>query len=288
MHKLSTTVAMLEHELSELRLLLERKTGVLLDTETETLIAVAGEFLKSQHLGSVEELLVRVRSSDAECESLAGRLLDGATGFFRYPAAFESLAKLALPDLLQRRTSDHPRALRIWSAGCSTGEEPYSIAISVCEATNGNNGNGGCQVHVVATDIGQHALEAAKRGLYPESELQSIPRHILQTYFARVGEHFLVKPRLRNLVTFSTMNLAQPAYLGQFDCIFCMDVLPRFSAAQRVALTQRLHLYLQPGGYLFLGQREKLPAADVSFNSHKNKDYVIYQKPLAAGAKSGR
>jgi chemotaxis methyl-accepting protein methylase len=288
MHKTSTSVAILEHELSELRLLLERKIGVLLDTEAETLIAVAGEFVESQHLASADDLLARLRSSDAECESLAGRLLDQTTGFFRHPAAYESLSRVALPDLLQRRTGDHPRTVRIWSAGCSTGEEPYSIAISVCEAMNNSNGHAGYHVHVVASDIRQQALEAAERGLYPESELQSIPRHILQTYFARVGKHFLVKPRLRNLVTFSTMNLAQPAYLGQFDCIFCMAVLPRFSAAQRVALTQRLHLYLQPGGYLFLGQGEKLPAADVPFNSKKNKDYVIYQKPLATAAKSGR
>ena len=285
MHKPSTNVAILEHELSELRLLLERKTGVLLDTETETLVAVAGEFLESQHLASAEELLARLRSSDAECESLAGRLLDGKTGFFRYPAAHESLVKMALPDLLQRRKSDHPRAVRIWSAGCSSGEEPYSIAISVCEAMNGN---GGCSVHLVASDIRQSALEAGQRGLYPERDLQRVPRQLVQIYFARVGEHFLVKPRLRNLVTFSAMNLAQPAYLGQFDCIFCMDVLPRFSASQRMALTQRLHLYLQPGGFLFLGQGEKLPAADVPFHSHKNKDYVIYQKPLSIAAKSGR
>ena len=112
MCKPSTNVAILEHELSELRLLLERKTGVLLDTETETLVAVAGEFLESQRLASAEELLARLRASDAECESLAGRLLDGKTGFFRCPAAHESLVKMALPDLLQRRKSDHPRAVR--------------------------------------------------------------------------------------------------------------------------------------------------------------------------------
>jgi chemotaxis methyl-accepting protein methylase len=260
---------------------------VLLNTETETLVAVAGEFQKSQHLGSVEDLLARLRSSDVECESLAARLLDGKTGFFRHPAAYESLTKMALPDLLQRRTGDHPRTVRIWSAGCSTGEEAYSIAISVCETINRNGSNGG-SVHVVASDIRRQAVEAAERGLYPKRDLQRIPRQVVQTYFARVGEHFLVKPRLRNLVTFSTMNLAQPAYLGQFDCIFCMDVLPQFSTAQRIALTQRLHLYLQPGGYLFLGQEEKLPAADVPFSCQKNKDYNVYQKPLVAAAKSGR
>jgi chemotaxis protein methyltransferase CheR len=96
-----------------------------------------------------------------------------------------------------------------------------------------------------------------------------------------------VKPRLRNLVTFTPMNLAAPTYIGRFDCIFCMDVLPHFSTAQRIALVHRLHLYLEPGGYLFLGHGEKIPAMDVTFNYHKNADYILYQKPLAATAKAG-
>ena len=74
----------------------------------------------------------------------------------------------------------------------------------------------------------------------------------------RNGAHLLVKPRLRSLVTFNTMNLTKPVYIGRFDCIFCMDVLPHLSRAQRTALMERLHLYLEPGGYLFLSQTEKL------------------------------
>ena len=74
-----------------------------------------------------------------------------------------------------------------------------------------------------------------------------------------------MKPRLRNLVTFSQMNLARTAYIGRFDCIFCMDVLPHFSSAQRTALVDRLHLYLEPGGYLLLGQGEKMPNANATF-----------------------
>jgi chemotaxis protein methyltransferase CheR len=83
------------------------------------------------------------------------------------------------------------------------------------------------------------------------------------------------------------MNLAKPGFLGQFDCIFCMDVLPHFSPTQRAPLVQRLHLYLQPGGYLFLGQNEKLPASDVRFRSETLDGYTLYQKAAAAAARSG-
>ncbi len=286
MHRLSTAAAVLEHELSEVRLVLERKTGILLGTSSQALSGVIAEFLESQRMGSASELIEKLQSSEAECEKLAEQLLDGETRFFRYPAAFESLAKMVVPDLQSRKPGDHSRTVRIWSAGCSTGEEAYSIAISVCEAVNGSSG--GWNVHIVASDIRQQALEFAKRGLYPPAAVQLLPHHVVHGYFAKVGEHFLVKPRVRNLVTFALMNLARPAYLGQFDCIFCMDVLPHFSAGQRAALVQRLHLYLQPGGYLFLGEGEKLPAADVTFNPQKNGEYTLYQKPKAAAAKSGK
>lgn len=285
MNKLSTTVTILEHELSEIRLILERKTGVLLRTPIEQLSEIVAEHLDPRQSASTTHLLDRLRSSDSECESLTGRLVGGETGFFRSPAAFDSLAKVVIPELQARKAAEHPHNLRVWSAGCATGEEPYSIAMSVCEAVNCSAG--AWKVHIVGSDIRRHALQVAERGLYPRSALRHISRELVQAYFAKVGQHFLVKPRLRNLVTFTPMNLAAPTYIGRFDCIFCMDVLPHFSTAQRIALVHRLHLYLEPGGYLFLGHGEKIPAMDVTFNYHKNADYILYQKPLAATAKAG-
>jgi len=100
--------------------------------------------------------------------------------------------------------------------------------------------------------------------------------------------HLLVKPRLRSLVTFNTMNLTKPVYIGRFDCIFCMDVLPHFSRAQRIGLLERLHLYLEPGGYLFLSQTEKLSAPNLNFRSETFDGYTFHRKPLAASAAYGR
>jgi chemotaxis protein methyltransferase CheR len=285
MNKLSATVAILEHELSEIRLILERKTGVLLRTPTEQLSEIVAEYLDPRQSASTTDLLERLRSSDSECESLTERLVGGETGFFRCPAAFDSLAKVVIPELQSRKTAEHPHNLRVWSAGCATGEEPYSIAMSVCEAVNCSAG--AWKVHIVGSDIRRHAVQVAERGLYPQSALRHVSRELVQGYFAKVGQHLLVKPRLRNLVTFTPMNLAAPTYIGRFDCIFCMDVLPHFSTAQRIALVQRLHLYLEPGGYLFLGNGEKIPAMDLAFNYQKNADYILYQKPLAATAKAG-
>ena len=149
--------------------------------------------------------------------------------------------------------------------------------MSVCEVVNMNGGS--WNVHIVAGDIRREALEVAERGLYPQTALEHLPRHLVQAYFARVGEHFLVKPRVRNLVTFAPMNLAQVVYMGKFDCIFCMNVLIYFSEERQAQLIQRFYEYLEPGGYLFLGHAESINRADVKFETHIHRDARIYQKP---------
>lgn len=286
-HRSCTSVAVLEHELSELRLLLERYAGVLLSSPTDTLTAQVSDYLESQHLNSAADLLDRLRSSDPQCESLLDTLLSGDTGFYRHPAMFEIFARKALPELEQRKSADSPRTLRIWSAGCSTGEEAYSIAMSVCQQVN--CGGGAWKIHILASDVRRSALQLAERGLYPQEALAHVPRPLVKSYFSKMGQHLIAKPRLRNLLTFTPMNLVHPAYIGQFDCIFCMDVLPHFSVAQRIALVERLHLYLEPGGYLLLGDGEKIPAAaDIKFQMENESGGALSRKPLTTAAKSGK
>ena len=99
-----------------------------------------------------------------------------------------------------------------------------------------------------------------------------------------MGDHFLVKPRLRNLITFSPVNLIQANFIGHFDCVFCLDVLPHLSMTPRSALLERLRMFLEPGGYLFVGETEKLGGDSNS----RYLNYNYYRRPLAAAARSGR
>lgn len=281
MHRLSVGSTILEHELSELRLLVERHAGILLQSSNETLIPALTAHLESKQFSSSSEFLASLRKSDLEIEPFLESLLDSTSGFGRHPRAFSAFERIVLPELRRRKSNKSSKTLRMWSAGCATGEEPYEIAISICETINGD---AGWNVHVVGSDIRRSALQVAERGLYPQGELAHFSRELLQAYFSRVGNHLLVKSRLRNLVAFTTMNLAQPSYLGRYDCIFCMDVMPQFSTSQRVALAQRMQLYLEPGGYLLLGDREKLPATDVELEVLRESDYILYRKPMAAAA----
>jgi chemotaxis methyl-accepting protein methylase len=281
MHRSTASATILEHEVSELRLLIERRAGVLLQTPNENLIPVLTSHMEARQFSSATELLESLRQPDCDVEPLLESLVDGSTGFGRHPGAIGAFTRIVLPELRQRKANKSSKVLRVWSAGCGSGEEAYEIAIAICE---GLQEDAGWNIHVVGSDIRQNALQVAERGLYPQADLLRMPREILQAYFSRVGDHLLVKSRLRNLVAFTSMNLAQPSYLGRYDAIFCMDVLPQFSTAQRIALAQRMQLYLEPGGYLLLGDGEKLPATEINLEVGITNSYTLYRKPMAAGA----
>jgi chemotaxis methyl-accepting protein methylase len=360
MHRLMPGITILEHELSELRLLVERQTGILLDCPNSVLAAHVAGYVEKRELESAAALLNRMRSCQLDPTDLAA-FLDGVlnvnTGFFRHPGAMNALSRQVIPQLYARKAVEGPGTLRIWSAGCGTGEEAYSVAMAVADALPGanpasnangtNNGNGPKEakassrnggitensvpnsaatglkdwsIHIIGSDLLPSAIAVAERGLYPQSALAGLPYALIRASFSKVGTcsgsaspvqenvpgapgdnsagssanngnggtHLLVKPRLRSLVTFNTMNLTKPVYIGRFDCIFCMDVLPHLSRAQRSALIERLHLYLEPGGYLFLSQTEKLCAANLNFRSETYDGYTFHRKPLAASAAYGR
>ena len=149
MHRLLAGVTILEHELSALRLLVERQTGILLDCPNSALAAHIADYLERTELESPAALLARFRSAELEPCEMTG-FLDGimnvSTGFFRHPGAMTALGRQVVPQILARKVSEGPATLRIWSAGCGSGEEPYSIAMAICEALGSNNassaGNG--------------------------------------------------------------------------------------------------------------------------------------------------
>jgi len=359
MHRPVAGLVLLDHELTELRLLIERQTGILLDCPNSALAAHVAGYMERHELVSAAALLQQFRAPELE-PATATRFLEGVlnvnTGFFRHPGAMNALARQVLPQISARKSDDGACTLRIWSAGCSTGEEAYSIAMALCDALSeeanvggngaGNGGketrasgrNGGAaeqntpgscgagtgtrewSIHIVGTDLLPTSIEAAERGIYLQSALAGLPPAMIRASFSKVGgagapngtgsngatnssgngstngangkangsAYLLVKPRLRSMVTFNTMNLTRPVYIGRFDCIFCMDVLPHLSRSQRAALVERLHLYLEPGGCLFLSQTEKLFAPSLNFRSETFDGYTYHRKPVAASGAYGR
>jgi chemotaxis protein methyltransferase CheR len=278
-------VTVSEHELSEIRGLIETRSGILFDDSRERFFSTrVQEHVESRKLHHGTDLLRLIKNSNVEYDSLLQRLLTQETSFFRYPAIFEALEKKVLPDLHMKKFWESPRSLRIWSAGCSTGEEAYSIAMTVADTIEFADA---WNIHVLATDVSRQALEHAEHGVYDPRDLEPVLPRQREQYFSRMRDHYLVRPRIRNLVTFAPMNLAQVVYMGKFDCIFCMNVLIYFSEERQAQLIQRFYEYLEPGGYLFLGHAESITRADVKFDTHIYRDARIYQKPAVRARAAG-
>lgn len=277
-----------EHELGEIRALVERQSGILFEGSRERLLATrVGEHLGAKKMAHGSELLRAILASNVEYEELLERLLTQETSFFRYPDVFHALQNHVLPELHLRKLWTSPRALRVWSAGCATGEEPYSIAMTMVETLESPDA---WVLSVLATDISRAALQQAERGVYSARQLAGLPAARLENHFTPVGGQYLIRPRIRNLVSFAPFNLVDQVYPGRFDCIFCMNVLIYFSEPQRTAIIERLQDYLEPGGFLFLGHAETLSGAKVNLRTIVHRDARVYQKPeraLATDAGAG-
>lgn len=275
-----TAAHLAESELAEIRTLIEQRSAILFDSSRERFFSTRiREYVDEKGLGNGTDLLRLVRGSSIEYEALLERLLTQETSFFRYPAIYAAVEKRILPELQERKFWQNPRTLRIWSAGCSTGEEPYSIAVTLCESLKFAEA---WDMEILATDISRRALRHAERGVYSKRSLQDEPEARVDMYFTSTKHGFHVRPRIRRMVSFAQMNLAESVYVGKFDCIFCMNVMMYFSDERRLAILRRFYDALEPGGYFVLGHAETLSHVPLKFESSVFADCRLYRKPAAA------
>lgn len=189
-----------------------------------------------------------------ERAKLISALTTNVSHFFREAHHYRTLEEEVL-----RPLADKARAggrIRLWSAGCSTGQEPYSIAMSVLsvlpEASR-------LDIRILATDIDQAVLETARRGIYPERLMDGVAPDMRRRFFTTGGEGFAANDELRRLIAFRRVNLvAQWPFAGPFEAIFCRNVVIYFDAQTQAALWPRFHRLLSPRGLLFLGHSERL------------------------------
>ena len=173
--------------------------------------------------------------------------------FFRDQTPFDLFQNTILPQLLNRRAAK--RRIRVWCAACSTGQEPYSLAMVLCaEAAKLK----GWQVEIVATDISHSVLERAREGVFSQFEIQrGLPVQLLVKHFSQEGEYWRLNQDIRDMVTFKPFNLLQdPSRLGSFDMVFCRNVLIYFDVATKSQVLHSISTVLAEDGVLFLGSAE--------------------------------
>ena len=214
-------------------------------------------------------------------QGLRNQIIDSITTqetlFFRDNSPFEVLQYKVIPDLIDAKAATpFPRRFRIWSAACSTGQEPYSLAMTLGEMLpNLPSWN----INILATDISDGAIAQASRGLYPEHAIQrGMKPAMLAKYFTRQTHGWKVKDELRAYVSYAKRSLLSPfTELGPFDIIFCRNVAIYFDEPTRRSLFQRLADRLVPGGYLFVGSAESLADLGPRFTPRHHCRATYYQ-----------
>ncbi|MCC6708468.1 MAG: protein-glutamate O-methyltransferase CheR [Gammaproteobacteria bacterium] len=242
-----------------LRKLVGKYAGISLnDTKRQLVYGRLARRIRAMNLGGFDEYceLVRDENSD-EIENFINAITTNLTSFFRENHHFECLVQQVVPTLL--KTNAATRRIRVWSAGCSTGEEPYSIAMALSEALGNTSG---WDVKILATDIDSNVVATAAAGIYPANRQQGVSDARLKRFFMPAGGapgSLRLKDEVRGMIRFAPLNLMEPwPFKGPFDVIFCRNVVIYFDKETQGRLFGRYADVLARHGYLFIGHSETM------------------------------
>jgi chemotaxis protein methyltransferase CheR len=257
-----------------IRSFLHQSCGIRLAEGKESLVrSRLMKRIQTLGLGSFNDYMRHLRNDAANQERIAliDALTTNKTSFFREYAHFTFLRERILPHLLAEK-----REIKIWSAGCSTGEEPYSIAMELMESIPNISLS---PVRILATDISMRVLRQACAGTYAPDRIQDIPASLVQKYFTCMGtgseRHFRVKDEVRRFVRFAPLNLMRDWPMkGPFDVVFCRNVMIYFEKSTQQWLAQRFWQLIQPGGYLLVGHSESLTGSAHKFRYVQPATYL--------------
>jgi two-component system CheB/CheR fusion protein len=209
---------------------------------------------RMQQLDSFEEYLDHLEVHPEEFAQLFNTILINVTAFFRDAPAWEFLASEIIPRILNsKQPSD---SIRVWSAGCASGEEAYTIAIVLAETLGMDTFRQ--RVKIYATDIDEEALTQARQAIYNAKAVRDLPPEVVSKYFERVGPHCVFRSDLRRAIIFGRYNLLQDAPIPRLDLVVCRNTLMYFNAEAQARILARLHFALKEHGFLFLGKAEML------------------------------
>ncbi len=251
--------------------------GIDLSKKKQLIVGRLTNTIHSLGMSSFKEYIDKIiqQKNPKDIETLLNHLTTNYTFFMREEAHFKFFSDTILPWLEQVKKD---RVLSIWSAGCSTGEEPYTLSILLKEYFGAKSAS--WDTRVLATDISQNVLSAAQSAVYDKESLSRLPASWIRKYFRPAGEPgvYTVTPALKNNVIFRTFNLMDPIkFKLKFDVIFCRNVMIYFDQPTKAALIQRFYDAMVPGAYLLIGHSESLERSGMKFQ------YVqpsVYRKPL--------
>ncbi len=226
------------------------------DSNLSVLVSRISTKLKEKKLGS-HEYLNLLKENKKELATFIDFVTTNFTSFFRNPKQFEILKEFILPEIVKRNTA--LKTIKIWSAGCSTGEEPYSIAMAMDEFINsGKPGISGWNYFITASDISLESLFMAKEGKFPERSIQKIEQPVVEKYFIKADDSYLIKEEFKKNVKFDYHNLIYDNGIRDVDITFCRNVLIYFDEEMQKKVMTNIYKSMKEKSYLLLGHSESL------------------------------
>lgn len=273
-----------ESDFERFRSLINKTSGIYFDRGKMDLLRYGlserAEVVGAKDLTEYYEFLTTDSHREEELRQLLSHLSVQETQFFRNLPQFDALRKYVIPEIARRKAAGH-RKLKFWSAGCSTGQEPYSIAMSIYDVLPDPQT---WDIQILATDLNDHALEVASDGWYPENKISGLDRGHLQRYFREKDNGYQVIKPLRDLISFSRHNMVAESLpievFGTCDAVFCRNVIIYFTHQTAKHVIELFFDILNPGGYLFLGHSETLWKMSAKYSLVEMGDAFIYKKSL--------
>lgn len=222
------------------------------------------------------------REKEQELSDIMDLLTTNETYFFREAFQLKAFTDEIVPALIAEKEKRGERSLRIWSAGCSSGEEPYTIAMLLLEMGYCK----GWRVEIIGTDISHRVLQQARKAVYGKSSFRATDETYIKRFFQQQDGSFRIADAVKELVTISHLNLFDQnrlALLGRMDIIFCRNVIIYFDQIAKKKLIETFNRMLREGGYLLLGHSESLMNISTAFTLKHLKNDMVYQKPLSSG-----
>jgi len=235
--------------------------------------------VRNHHLNDFRDYYRFIRydkRAEEELTAIMDILTVNETYFFREQNQLNAFSEEILEEL--KTVNRDRRTLRIWSAGCSTGEEPYTIAMLINERGHFN----GWDIEIHGSDINQRVLQTARRGVYRKNSFRTTEPYFMSKYFIEEDGSFKISDAVKKHVNFNYLNLLDPfksKFLGKMDVIFCRNVLIYFDNASRRRVIENFHDRLLDGGYLLLGHAESLINISTAFTLKHLRHDMVYQKP---------
>ncbi len=215
----------------------------------------------------------------SELMKLFEAITTNETSFYRNPPQLEVFQNVILKRTIDELRAKGQRRLRIWSAGCSTGEEPYTLAIMLHEVLRSEIN--AWDIKITANDLSEAVLASARRGVYAEYALRTTPKEIVTRYFTQIGTQFAINSNLKTLVSFGHINLSDRMALKRVErsqIVFCRNVIIYFDDEMKKQVIESFYDNLLPGGYLFIGHSESLHNISRAFKPEHHSGAIVYNK----------